>query len=432
MTDVAVQRLKALAGERVEYFDQAIGGGLCLRVGQASSRAKDGRRSWCYYYRHNGKLVRLTLGSYPEMTLAEARMEASRAHALKKQGINPAATKAKAKAEARAAAREPDTINSLMDLFVKRALEGKKRAPKYVAGIRRNFDNHVLTRWEGRNVHAIKRRDVIELLDDIKDHGSNVRRRGQRKHIPGGPIAANRTLAALRALFNFAIRRDILESSPATLIERPGEETQRDRVLSGEELRVIWQAAEIMPYPFGPDFKMTIITGQRRSEVACMRWCDIDWQEMTWTLSAEQTKNGRVHVVPLAPLAVELLNSLPRASARGSDSKLESSPYVFTADGLRPVCGFGRAKMRLDNNITRIKGGEALTRWTIHDLRRSAATHMGRLGTSEFIVGKVLNHAPSGITGRHYALYQYLPEKRHALEIWASYLQDLINPLVSN
>jgi integrase len=252
------------------------------------------------------------------------------------------------------------------------------------------------------------------------DHGSVVRDDdGNRRKIRGGPIAANRTLAAVRSLFNFAVRRGIIDATPVSLVQGPGEENRRDRTLTADEIRVVWAAAERLGYPFGSFFQIALITGQRRSEVAGMRWAHLDFDEALWTLPAEATKVGWTQVVPLPSLAVDMLRKLPgKAYAAGP------TRFVFTTDGDAPVSGFSKAKLRLDRIIGEARSGEALAPWTIHDLRRTAATEMARLGVSRFVIGRVLNHADRGVTGI-YDRHAYLQEKRHALETWARYLGNL-------
>ena len=150
-----------------------------------------------------------------------------------------------------------------------------------------------------------------------------------------------------------------------------------------------------------------------------MRWDQLDIQAATWTL--ETTKARRGHVVPLSPLAIDVLAALSRKASR----------YVFTTSGETPISGFSKAKARLDQVIAKESRGEALTAWTIHDLRRTCATTMGRLGVSRFIIGKVLNHADRSVTGI-YDRFAYLQEKRHALESWARHLSALVTPTSRN
>jgi integrase len=157
----------------------------------------------------------------------------------------------------------------------------------------RIFDQHVLPRWGDRDIRTINRRDVVALLDRVVDDGK--------------PVLANRVLAAVRAMFSWAVRRGILEASPATLVERPAAEKPRERTLSADEIATLWPHIVALGYPFGSFFQMALATGQRRDEVARMRWADIDTDERTWTLSGKQTKPRRAHVVPLSPIAWDFL-----------------------------------------------------------------------------------------------------------------------------
>jgi integrase len=242
------------------------------------------------------------------------------------------------------------------------------------------------------------------------DTGSVVKSASGKRRLLGGPVIANRTLAAVRAMFNWALRRGIVAATPAAMVEAPGEETARARVLDDGEIVAIWAAANTLGYPFGPFFQLTLVLGQRREEIARMRWDQLDITTATWTLP--NSKSGRAHAVPLARIAIDILTSLPRKASR----------YVFTTSGDTPISGFSKAKHRLDQAIAR--AGHTMEPWRIHDMRRSCATTMGRLGVSRFIIGKVLNHADHSVTGI-YDRFAYLQEKRHALESWASFLESL-------
>jgi integrase len=260
---------------------------------------------------------------------------------------------------------------------------------------------------------------VIELLDAVADEGK--------------PIAANRTLAAIRKLFNWSLQRGLIEATPVALVEMPGKETRRERTLSADEIRSLWPCFDALGHPFGPFFKMALATGQRRDEVAGMRWQDIDDAERTWTLPSEMTKAGRVHVVPLSPLAIEILaetktTAICLGTGQGEGSALGT--YVFTTRRDRPISGYSKAKARLDKAVVEAHVEDrlpALELWTIHDLRRTVGTGLGKLGISRFIIARVLNHADSTVTGI-YDRYEYLDEKRHALDAWREYLVNLTAP----
>jgi integrase len=430
LTDAAVQKLKAPKGSRVEYFDAGYPGfGLRISAGNPPGNEEpEIRKTWILMYRFGGAQRRLTFGPYPALSLAEARKKASAAMALLSEGKDPAALQAEKKAEA---ARLPDTVTNVFADFMKRHMEGKKRAQGYIDGTQQNFDNHVLPRWGKRDIKSITRRDVIELLDDVKDNGTEAPDKdGKKKHRAGGPIAANRVLATIRLLFNWALKRDIVQSTPASLVDRPGEEASRERTLAGEEIAAVWNAAQDMGAPVGDFFRVVLLTGQRREEVASMRWADLDLEKTLWVIPKEKAKGKRAHVVPLAPSVVDILNTTPQKSITLPNGGTQPSPWVFTVSGENAISGFSKAKQRIDKKIADARaeaGAEPIVHWTTHDLRRTCATEMGRLSVSRFIIGKVLSHADRTVTGV-YDRFQYLEEKRHALKVWAQYVDGLVNP----
>jgi integrase len=430
LTDAAVQKLKAPEGGRIEYFDAGYPGfGLRVSAGKAEGNVEPKtRKTWILMYRFGGAQRRLTFGTYPALSLADARKKASAATSLLSEGKDPGVLLAEKKAEA---ARPPDTIENVSAEFMKRHMEGKKRAQGYIDGTQQNFDNHVLPRWGKRDIKSITRRDVIELLDDIMDNGTvSPGKDGKKKHRSGGPIAANRVLAAVRLLFNWALKRGIIDSTPAALVDRPGEETSRERTLDGVEIAAVWNAARDMGPPVGDFFRVVLLTGQRREEVASMRWADVDLESAVWVIPKEKAKGKRAHVVPLAPAIVDILNGLPKKSITLPKGGTAPSPWVFTVTGEHSISGFSKAKQRIDNKIADARteaGGEPIEHWTTHDLRRTAATEMGRLGVSRFLIGKVLSHADRTVTGV-YDRFQYLEEKRRALNLWAQYVDGLVNP----
>ena len=181
-----------------------------------------------------------------------------------------------------------------------------------------------------------------------------------------------------------------------------------------DEIARVWAAAGLLGYPTGHWARVLLLTAQRRSEVAEMRWRDVDLTAGTWTLAASVTKSDRAHMVPLSPAVVAILESMPRLGE-----------YAFTTTGDAPIGSFAQAKLRLDKWMA--SRGEAIEPWRFHDLRRTAATHMVRLGISETTVGRVLNHAAKGVTAQVYALHSYAPEKRHALEAWAAEVGRAVN-----
>jgi integrase len=272
-----------------------------------------GKRIYVFQYRTKARQQRrMAIGQHGPFTIDKAREAAGDLYQAVRKGRDPADE------EKTAARRAPDRIESKVDEFMQRYMAGKKRAQSYITDTHATFENHVLPRWRGREIKTITRRDVIELLDAIVDAGK--------------PIAANRTLAAVRKLFNWALQRGIIDASPVALVEMPGAERKRERILAPDEIRAVWTGASGLGYPFGSFFHMALATGQRREEIARMRWADIDTDERTWTLSSAMTKAGRAHVVPLSPLALEILDG-----AKELTRLLRGEPENGTATSSQPA-----------------------------------------------------------------------------------------------
>jgi integrase len=421
LTEIRLKTLKPSGKGRLVEVDGEVPG-LCFRV------TASGARSWLIRYRVKGRPGQryVVPGPYPTVSLSAARQRAREIIAAAKRGEDLADDERKRAAVA--AAAKPDTVANVAEEFVRRSLEGRERAASYVSATRRMFDEHMLPRWRDRDIRSITRRDVVALLDGIVDDGK--------------PVLANRVLAAVRAMFNWAIRRGIIEASPAALVERPAREKARERALSAEEITVLWPHFSELGYPFGPFFQLALSTAQRRDEVARIRWADIDASERVWILSGTQTKARRSHVIPLSPIAWDILMRAREAArslsngrvTKQPDENAEESPYVFTTNGHTPISGFGKAKARIDSAAATARKSarlDPLAPWTIHDLRRTAASGLGKLGASRFIISRVLNHADSSVTGI-YDRHAYLDEKRHALDSWGTYLSNLVRPLGAN
>jgi integrase len=247
-------------------------------------------------------------------------------------------------------------------------------------------------------VHEITRRDVLSILDRVVDAGT--------------PILANRVLAAMRKLFNWALERDIISISPCAAVKSPAAERTRDRVLSDDELRTVLIAADRVGGRFGPLVRLLALTGQRRSEVAHARWEEIDIENRLWTLPSERVKNNRPHTIPLSGAVISILRAIPRGA----------SPYVFTTNGTSPSEGFSKGKRRLDALLP------DMAPWRLHDLRRTCASGMQRLGINLPVIEKVLNHVSgsfAGIVGV-YQQHSFSEEKKQALEAWGRHVESLM------
>ena len=386
LTDAFCNRTKPPGQGRLEFADQILPG-LRFRV------TDKGAKSFALITRLHGKQIRVTLGPYPMLSLSKARADAREALQAVARGEDPRTAKRRAR-ETRT-----DTFANIADEFLQR--HGRKLRPRSLDELARPFKRWLVPRWGDRLVSNISRRDIIELMDDIIDKGT--------------PVAANRTLAAIKTFFSWCLDRDIVEASPAAAVKRPGVEKERERVLADHEIKALWPAWDKIGYPFGDLGKMLLVTAQRRTEVARMRWSDIDFKAKVWTIPPEATKGGRRHDVPLAGLALEILESIPRFSGN----------FVFTTTaGAKAVSGYSRSKSRAEE-ISKVTG------WRLHDLRRTAGTRMTQCGIGVFVVGRVLNHAPRSAVGitSVYDRYSYEPEKRHALDTWARKLETIIRPV---
>ena len=411
LTAAAVERLKVERGSRVDYFDAALAG-LSLRVAGPTGSREGCVKTWSVLYRVAGqkKVRRLTIGSTALYSLVQAREKASEVIRAAAAGRDPAAEKQDERS------RKPDTIENLVEEFVEKHLKKKNRSNSYVSGTESTFANHVIPRWRGRDIRSITRRDVAELLDEIASATVTSGRRDKGVGI-GGPIAANRTLAAIRKMFNWALQRGIIETTPIVRFELPGSENRR-------EIRELWPLLTKTGYPFGTFLQMALLTGQRRDEVAGMRWSHIDLEEKIWTIPSEETKAGRAQAVPLSDLALSILHAAPQLGA-----------CVFTTTGDKPISGYSKSKARLDALILRerektmTEGSNAtpvFSHWTIHDLRRTVATNLGRLGVSRFVIERILNHADRSVTGI-YDRHEYLNEKKAALDLWSNSISLLVS-----
>jgi integrase len=411
-----------------------------------------GSKSWAFRYRFAGKPKKLTLGPVyrgkdePENatldhpnTLAGARKLAGEAALLVAKGIDPAKHKKREQHQARLRAEnsellDRDTIEAVARVFIEKYAMTNTRETSWLETarliglkpdptdrsklIRTESGGEVLSQWGRRTVHEITRRDVHDLLDAIVSRGS--------------PVTANRAFAAIRRMFSWAVSRDVVTASPCVGISPPTTEKSRDRVLSDEELRLVWCGAEAIGWPFGPLLQLLILTVQRRDEVADMNSSELRLQDRLWVIPKERVKNGREHELPLSGPASALFERLPQIGKSG---------LVFTVTGETPVSGFSRAKLRMDAEILKLQKTDAIARgenpdkvqpfpnWTLHDLRRTGASGMARLGVQLPVIEKVLNHTSGSFRGiiGVYQRHGFLDEKRSALNVWAAHVAAIVS-----
>lgn len=405
MTTKAVEAAKPDPTKRLEIPDPALSG-LYLVV------QPGGAKGWALRYRYAGKPRKLTLGRWPIMGVADARAAASEAIEAVEHGDDPGAAKKQAKAaRIESQLSDRDTVRVMFDTYRKRRLTQLKAGDT----VQTVINKHVMPKWGDRRIQDIARRDVIELLEDIVESGRAV--------------TANRTRAYLSAFFAWAVERDAIATSPITGTKPPAPENSRERVLSDDEIRWLWLAAGDVGQPFGPLARLLILTGQRRGEVAGMTQAEISGD--TWHLPAARTKNGRAHAVPLTDAAQDVLAGVERIKGREG--------FIFTTTGAAPVSGFTKGHARLVRRMAEIAAEERgepveIPAWTFHDLRRTAATGMARLGIPVRVTEAVLNHVSGSAAGivSVYQRHDYADEKRAALDAWARLVADLVEGRADN
>ena len=327
----------------------------------------------------------MTLGTYPAMTLADAREAWRNARAEAKAGRDPA----KSRKPERAAA-------DFTSVFLEWLKRDQTKNRSHQSLVKRFIEKDVLPAWGHRQIGEIERRDVLDVIDAVVDRGS--------------PIAACRVHAHLHRLFRWSVGRGIINTNPMAEMPKPAVAVKRDRVLADDELVAVWRAAELVGGPFGHALQLLILTGARREEIGGLRWSEIS--DGGISLSGERTKNGEAHSIPLSTPALNIFANVKR---------IDGCDFVFTFNGKKPIVGWPAVKSRLDQ-ITGIAS------WRIHDLRRTTATGLQKLKTPLQVTEAVLGHtsgSKAGIVGV-YQRYDYADEKRAALEAWGAHVMALV------
>jgi integrase len=387
LTDRFVAHAKAQGVPQLDYFDES-NPGLALRV---SSR---GRKTWTFHYTSpsDGKRARLTLGTYPATTLANARGLATEVRGAVEAGADP-----------RTRTSGAMTIASLVESYIEKHVASLRTATEVERRIRRNI---VPVIGEVR-LADFHRRDVNRCVDPIMKRGS--------------PIEAARAFEDLRAMLRWAVARGDLDHNPIDGMKKPATSKPRERVLTDDEVRELWERlpTALAKTPTSQRIiKLCLITAQRVGEVTGMRQAELDLKHALWSLPGSRTKNGHSHAVPLSPTAIRIIKE---ALANAGDG-----PFVFPSNG--SVNGAVPSRS-IAKTLGLAKGRLGLTPFTPHDLRRTALTGMAKLGVAPIVIGHVANHrttTKAGMTLSVYVHHAYEKEKREALELWAERLQGIV------
>jgi integrase len=361
-----------------------------------------GKKVFVFQYRLGGrgaKVRRYTIGQFGAFTAEKGRQEAERLSRLVAQGIDPQSDKVD-----RQRAAVELAFSGYVDRFEKDCLEVKWKASAGEA--RSMLDRYAVPVLKQKPLPDINRRDIQAVLDPLNDM----------------PASASKMFAILRRMFNFAVARGDLDSSPLDGMEPPPVPDARDRVLEDLELALIWKASGDLGDPFGPWVRLLILTGARREEVAGLSWKELRQDQKLWKLPAERAKNDRAYDIPLSDSAVEAIDGL----AKGK--RWPKRGLLFSTTGKTSVSGYSRAKTRLDKLIAKLNDKEPLDHWVWHDLRRTLATGMQRLGVRFEVTEAILNHvggSRSGVAGI-YQRHDWRPEKARALQAWSAHISGLV------
>lgn len=361
-----------------EPLTDTIVRGLQFRYRPPSQRAPNGTRSFTLYFRIKGdtKKRSLGLGRYPEVSLSQARTRAQEALSVAAAGDDPHNVRKEK------AVRRDYTVRELVEDYLDRYVTVENR-PKTLLEKRKFFQRHLLPEWGSWPVDELPRREMSTLVDRLKAIG------------PATAISGYRYLAHL---FDWALEDEKISQNPLAAKKAPKGPKPRERVLTDGEIAAIWQHLDHPVY--GPLVKLLLLTGQRRNNVAAMRWFEVNLESREWRIPAERMKGNRGHVVPLSDLTIEILTALPR---------FDDGPFVLsTTHGTVPFAGFSKENRKLCER-------SEVSDWTLHDLRRTAGTLLQRLGFSLDVIGALLAHKLQGVSAV-YLRYDYANETRLAVD----------------
>ena len=383
LTKTVVAKLEAPPdkSELTYYDDDLKGFGVRARRG--------GKKSWVAVYRIGRKVRRVTIGDATIVGPDEARSRAREVLAKADLGEDTQARRTEEKTKAAA------TLGAVIDLYIRQYVE-KRQRPKTQYETKR----YLSTSWRPLHevpIHRITRRDIAIHLSDVVENN--------------GAIAANRARTALHGFFVWAMQQGIADSNPVAGTAAPANEQKRDRVLTNDEIRAIWTAT-IGSGDYATIVRLLMLTGQRREEVAGMRWQELDFDQAIWSLPADRTKNGQAHDVPLSRDVLSILRQRERRGDR----------QLLFGEGKGSYSGWSQAKARLDRR-------SGVVGWRIHDIRRTVVTGMAELGVQPHIIEATVNHLSghkAGVAGI-YNRATYATEKRHAMRLWADHIAAIVN-----
>ncbi len=358
---------------------------------------KTGAASYFIEYRLGGRGTpskRVSIGKHGALTPDQARTLAKCKLGEVAKGRDVAQEKREARRKLAAG-----TFREVAERYLATNGRGNKSWPE----TRRLLEHDAVPGLGNKPMVMVTRGDVAALLDNVAART---------------PSVARALFAALRPMFRWAVDRGIVDVNPITDLRGPAPLTSRSRVLRTDEIKALWKVTERLGWPFGSLYRLLLLTGQRREEVAGMQWAELNLDEGIWTIPAERAKNKLAHTVDLSPQVVTILAQLP----------VMGEGLVFTTTGNTPVSGFSRIKARL-NKLMESELGSEVEAWRNHDLRRTMATLMGEeLAIDPGVIERILNHL-SGSQGGLQGVYQrqqYKAKRKAAMLAWGAWVERLV------
>lgn len=367
-----------------------------------------GAKVYLLQYRIGGRGAptrRYTIGREGAFRASSARKEAERLYGLVKQGRDVVAERQSVN-EARRVAQE-----LAFDAYVREFCDTTLKAewPKSWKLAKGCLELHAIRHLGTKPLPDITASDVRQLL----------------RRLDAQPAARRNLFTALSFLFNRSKRDGVITASPLDTVQPPAPVAERTRVLNDEELRWLWAAIQDEGAPYSDILEDLIYLGQRRGEVAGLPWSELNRDRREWHLAAKRAKNGCENIIPLTTRAIAKLDRL------AGGEKWPRSGLVYPSRAGTPLSGWSKLKRRLAAKVAKAAkdAGAEVERWTLHDLRRTLATHLQRLGITHEAVEHLLNHREKSRTGiaKVYQTHGFGPEKRAALERWENELLRILD-----
>lgn len=388
LTAAAVEKLTAPETGRREIYDAEVPG-LVLRI------SASGVKAWSFTYRVQGKPRRLTLGAFPGVSLKLARDRARDARAAVQRGEDPVEDIKREQRE-----KELNGFEACANDFIKKYCKPKLKTWEQIESA---FVRLAIPEFKDRPVKDIRRRDIVDLLEKVA-----AKTPGQSNHLR----------AYLSKMFNWLLEREAVEVNPVVGIAQRYKPQARTRILTDDEVKALWKATGRIGGAFGDCARLLLLSGMRRDEAGLLRWDEVSGE---WaSLPASRMKAGRDYRAPLSKKAQAIIEGRPR---------FDKCAFIFTTNGKVAINGWGKIKQTLDQYMSE-ELGEPVADWRLHDLRRTCASGLAKLGVRAEVIKRILAHTPpaADVTASVYNQHMYDAEALRAIEAWAEHVASLTDP----